>query len=213
MTNDQRRTTMSEVSISRKEGMEREGQIHSTAVLKTFIKEMTLLQKSLILDLGCICDSNIEIFTHLGCKVFVTDLLNANARTWTNSGGMGEIGVDEAQIDLEYPENLFDGILLWDIFDHFGFEEARLLINNARRILKDKGWALALFRPAKQTPFNTITRYRIVSLGEIRYENLPLIIQRSKIYYNRDITDLFSDFSSYTSYILKNRWREVIARK
>src|SRR4030067_816298 len=142
MTNDQRRTIMSEVSISRKKGMEREGQIHSTAILKTFIKEMTLLPKSIILDLGCICDSNIELFTHLGCKVFVKDLLNANARTWADSGGMGEI-----------------------------------------------------------------------SLGEIRYETLPLIIPRNKIYYNRDVADLFSDFSSYTSYILKNRWREVIARK
>src|SRR3990172_3159228 len=172
--------------------MEREGQIHSTAILKTFIKEMTLLPKSIILDLGCICDSNIELFTHLGCKVFVKDLLNANARTWADSGGMGEISVDEVQID---------------------FEDARLLINNACRILKEKGWALALFRPANPTPFNTITRYRIVSLGEIRYETLPLIIQRNKIYYNRDVADLFSDFSSYTSYILKNRWREVIARK
>src|SRR3990172_609151 len=75
MTNDQRRTTMGEVSISRKEGIKREGQIHSTAVLKTFIREMTLLPKSLILDLGCICDTNIELFTHLGCKVFVKDLL------------------------------------------------------------------------------------------------------------------------------------------
>jgi len=204
---------MSEVSISRKKGMEREGQIHSTAILKTFIKEMTLLPKSIILDLGCICDSNIELFTHLGCKVFVKDLLNANARTWADSGGMGEISVDEVQIDFEYPENLFDGILLWDIFDHFDFEDARLLINNAWRILKEKGWALALFRPANPTPFNTITRYRIISLGEIRYETLPLIIPRNKIYYNRDVADLFSDFSSYTSYILKNRWREVIARK
>src|SRR4030065_446183 len=127
--------------------------------------------------------------------------------------GMGEISVDEVQIDFEYPENLFDGILLWDIFDHFDFEDARLLINNAWRILKEKGWALALFRPANPTPFNTITRYRIISLGEIRYETLPLIIPRNKIYYNRDVADLFSDFSSYTSYILKNRWREVIARK
>jgi hypothetical protein len=50
---------MSEVSISRKEGIEREGQTHSTAALKTFVKEVTLISKPLILDLGCICDSNI----------------------------------------------------------------------------------------------------------------------------------------------------------
>ncbi len=213
MTNDQRRTTMSEVSISRKEGTEREGQIHSTAVLKTFIKEMTLHPKSLILDLGCICDSNIELFTHLGCKVFVKDLLNANVRARTNPDGVGEISVDEIQIDCEHSENFFDGILLWDILDHFDFEWARLLVNNARRILKEKGWALALFRPVIPTPINTITRHRIVSLGEIRYETLPLIIPRHKIYYHRDLADLFNDFSSYKSYILKNGWREVIARK
>ncbi|MGH7799012.1 MAG: methyltransferase domain-containing protein [Thermodesulfobacteriota bacterium] len=204
---------MSEVSISRKEGTEREGQIHSTAVLKTFIKEMTLHPKSLILDLGCICDSNIELFTHLGCKVFVKDLLNANVRARTNPDGVGEISVDEIQIDCEYSENFFDGILLWDILDHFDFEGARLLVNNARRILKEKGWALALFRPPVPTTFNTMMRYRIRSLDKIRYETLPLITPRNKIYYNRDITDLFGNFTSYSSYMIKNRWREAIVRK
>ena len=213
MTNDQRRTTLSEVSISRKEGMEREGHIHSTAVLKTFIKEMTLLPKPLILDLGCICDSNIELITHLGFKVFVKDFLNANVQALTNSSSIREINVDELQIDFEYPENFFDGILLWDVFDHFDFKEAWLIVDNAKRILKEKGWALALFRPTNPTPFNTITRFRVVTSGDIKYETLPLITPRYKIYYNRDVTDLFINFSSHTSYILKNRWREVIARK
>ncbi len=204
---------MSEASISRKEGTEREEQIHSTAALKTFIKEITLFPKSLILDLGCICDSNIELFTRLGCKIFVKDLLNANARAWINPGGMGEISADEIQTDFEYPENFFHGILLWDVFDHLDLQEARLLVNNAWRILKEKGWTLALFRPVNPALFNIITRYRIISPGEIRYETLPLITPKHRIYYNRDIADLFSDFSSYSSYILKNRWREVIARK
>lgn len=205
---------MSVVSISSKEGIEREGQTHSTAALKTFVKEVTLFSKPLILDLGCICDSNIEFFTHIGCRVFVKDLLNANARAWTDSGGTEEISVDEVQINFEYPENFFDGILLWDIFDHFDFREAQLLLNNARRILKERGWALALFRPASPTPLNIITRYRIISLNEIRYETLPLITQRHKIYSNRDIADLFSNnFSSYSSHLPKNRWREVIVRK
>jgi len=156
---------MSEISISRVEGIEREGQVHSTAALKTFVKEATLFSKPLILDLGCISDSNIEFFTHLGCKVFVKDILNANIRAWTPSGDTEEISVDEVQIDFEYPDNFFDGILFWDIFDHFDLKEAQLLLNKAKRVLKEKGWALALFRPPSPTPFNILTRYRIISLG------------------------------------------------
>jgi len=204
---------MSEVDTTRKEGIGKEESINPTAVLKIFIDEMTQLPEPLILDLGCICDSNIEFFIHLGCKVFVKDFLNANARAFTTQGNIKEISVDELQIDFEYPEKFFDGILLWDLFDNFGFEEAHLILNKARGILKDKGWAIALFRPAIQTPFNTITRFRIVSSGEVRYEALPLITQRQKIYYNRDIAELFSNFSPYSSYMLKNRWREVIVRK
>lgn len=204
---------MSEASTSRKEGTEREGQTHTTAAMKIFIKEVTLVSKPLILDLGCISDSNIEFFTHLGCKVFVKDLLNANVLAWTDSDGMEEISVDAAQIDFEYPESFFDGILFWDVFDHFDFKEAQLLLNMSRRLLKEKGWALALFRPPSPTPFNIITRYRTISLGEIRYETLPLTTQRHKIYSNRDIADLFNGFSSYSSYLPKNRWREVIVRK
>ncbi len=204
---------MSEVSISRVEGIEREGQVHSTAALKTFVKEVTLFSKPLILDLGCISDSNIEFFTHLGCKVFVKDILNANIRAWTPSGDTEEISVDEVQIDFEYPDNFFDGLLFWDIFDHFDLKEAQLLLNKAKRVLKEKGWALALFRPPSPTPFNILTRYRIISLGEIKYETLPLTTERRKVYQNSDIAELFNSFSSFTSYLPKNRWREVIVRK
>ena len=204
---------MSELAITRNEDMEREELINPTAVLEIFIKEMTLQPEPLILDLGCICDSNIEFFIHLGCKVVVKDILNANARAFTDQGNVREISVEELQIDFEYPENFFDGILLWDTFDHLDTEMARLLLNNASRILKDRGWAIALFRPAHQTPFNTVTRFRIVSSDEVRYETLPLITQRHKVYNNRDIADLFSNFSPYSSYILKNRWREVIVRR
>ena len=207
---------MSEVSVSRKEGKEgigRERQTHSTAALKTFAKEMTLLSKPRILDLGCLCDSNIEFFTHLGCKLFVKDILNANVRAWTDSEDMTEISIDEIARDFEYPDNFFDGILLWDVFDHFDFKDAQIVLNNAQSILKEKGWALALFRPPSPTPFNIINRYRIINSGEIRYETLPITTQRHKIYSNRDITDLFNGFSSYSSYLPKNRWREVIVRK
>ena len=204
---------MSEASISREEGIEREGQIHSTAALKVFVKEVTLFSKPLVLDLGCISDSNIEFFTHLGCKVFVKDILDANVRTCIPSGGTEEISVDEVQIDFEYPDNFFDGLLFWDIFDHFDFKEAQLLLNKAKRVLKEKGWALALFRPPSPTPFNILTRYRITSLGEIKYETLPLTTQRHKVYHNSDIAELFNSFSSFTSYLPKNRWREVIVRK
>lgn len=204
---------MNETAFARKEDMNKEELINPTAVLNIFIDEMTLLPEPLILDLGCICDSNIEFFIHLGCKVVVKDILNANARAFTDKGNVIEISVDELKMDFEYPDKSFDGILLWDLFDNFHFEEARLILNNVRAILKDKGWAIALFRPAYQTPFNSITRFRIVSSGEVRYEALPLITQRQKIYYNRDIAELFSNFSPYSSYMLKNRWREVIVRR
>lgn len=204
---------MNETAFARKEDMNKEELINPTAVLNIFIDEMTLLPEPLILDLGCICDSNIEFFIHLGCKVVVKDILNANARAFTDQGNVREISVDELKMDFEYPDKSFDGILLWDLFDNFHFEEARLILNNVRAILKDKGWAIALFRPANQTPFNSITRFRIVNSGEVRYEALPLITRRQKIYYNRDIAELFSNFSPYSSYMLKNRWREVIVRK
>ena len=203
---------MGEASVLREENMGREGQIHSTAVLKPFIEEMKPPSKSFILDLGCVDSSNIELFIHLGCKVFGEDFLSANVRARTN--GMEEISVEGTQLDFEYPENFFDGILLWDILDHFDFEQAELLVNNVWRTLKERGLVIALFRPSISTPYNTITRYRIISLNEIRYETLPLITRRPiVIYSNAKIADLFSNFSSYNSYMLKNGWREIIAKK
>ena len=121
---------MGEASVLREENMGREGQIHSTAVLKPFIEEMKPPSKSFILDLGCVDSSNIELFIHLGCKVFVEDFLSANVRARTN--GMEEISVEGTQLDFEYPENFFDGILLWDILDHFDFEGVGKVLLNSR---------------------------------------------------------------------------------
>ncbi|HSE84201.1 MAG TPA: class I SAM-dependent methyltransferase [Thermodesulfobacteriota bacterium] len=203
---------MREASVLREENTEKGGQIHSTAVLKPFIEEMQPHSKSYILDLGCVDDSNIEFFIRLGCKIFVEDFLSANVRARAN--GTGEISVKDTQLDFEYPENFFDGILLWDILDHFDIEQAELLVNNVWRTLKENGSVIALFRPPIRTPYNTITRYKIISLNEIRYETLPLVTRRPfVIHSNGKIADLFSNFSSYNSYMLKNGWREIIAKK
>ena len=203
---------MGKASVLREESTQRGGQIHSTAVLKPFIEEMKLSPKSSILDLGCVDNSNIELFIRLGCKIFVEDFLSANVRARAN--GTEEISVENTQLDFEYPENFFDGVLLWDILDHFDIEQAELLVNNVWRTLKENGLVIALFRPPIRTPYNTITRYRIISLNEIRYETLSLITRRPfVIHSNGKIADLFSNFSSYNYYMLKNGWRESIAKK
>lgn len=187
-------------------------QAHTTVALKTFIQEITAVQKAVILDIGCICDHNIDFFIRRRCRIFVDDLLRFNARIGKQGLDISTALVDELPEDFVYPEDYFDGILCWDVFDYLGANATRALVEKIQRMLKPGSCALALFA-SENAPSNAAIRYRIASQEELRYELLDLPLRLRNRYRNRDIIKLFRNFTSCNWYLLRNGWREAIVRK
>ncbi len=192
--------------------MQREGQTHNTIATKIFIEEISSCVKPSILDIGCICDTNIEFLASIGCKVFVDDILDLNVRI---SKKTQQLTIDQTLGEIDYPETSFDGILCWDVFDQLEIENANALASKLRQLVKKGGIIYTLFRPENSpvSASSNIIRYSILSPTELRYEPISLQTPKQKMYHNRDILALFERFSFSNSYILTNGWREVIVRK
>lgn len=192
--------------------MQQANSTYHTIATKMFVEEISSSRKPTVLDLGCLCDSNIEFLVNMGCKVFVDDFLNLNVRIIKTAQ---ESNLEKCVADLKYPENFFNGILCWDIFHLLEADTAKRLSGKLRQFIKKDGIVLTLFRPEASLPQspNTVIRYRIVNLDKLRYEPLPALAINQKVYQNRDILAVFDRFSFSNSYILTNGWREVIVRK
>lgn len=180
---------------------------------KVLIDEVSSNGRSRVLDLGCICDTNIRFFTGLGCSVFVDDILQLNTQIPHRSRITDADGLNRLLDALNYPANFFDGILCWNIFDHLDPSLAQRLSHTLWTLLKISGCAVALFRPDGAGSANGVLRYRILKQDELLYESLPLPPLEGKPYQNRDIATLLAPLSLANSYRLKNGWREVVLRK
>ena len=106
-----------------------------------------------ILDLGGARQENINFITSLGHKFHSEDFLRIFEETF------GEDIADQSnpgRIDyflrrsLEYPDDQFDGVLAWDALEYM--EPALLAATADRllRILKPKGYLLAIFHSAER---------------------------------------------------------------
>lgn len=189
------------------------GQACATIAAKVFINELAANERSYVLDLGCLCDTNIEFFLGRGCRVFVDDILRLNVRISKGPEANIDIWADNLLDSLDYPPNFFDGILCWNLFDYLDAEGSKRISHKLWTLLKISGCALALFRPEGAGTMDDVLRYRILSPAELFYEVLPFPPLKGKPHQNRDIGGLVAPLSLGNSYRLKNGWREVVLRK
>ncbi|MBI1747175.1 MAG: hypothetical protein HYR55_11375 [Acidobacteria bacterium] len=188
------------------------GQSYTTMATQVFVEELRADGRPRVLDLGCLCDTNIHFLTELGCHVFVDDVLQLNTQIPKGSHATAAKDVSQFISEHDYSPNFFDGILCWNLYDHLEVEAAQRLSHIIWSLLRITGCALALLRPEGSTASNVL-RYRILNRGELLYETLPLPPLQGKAYQSRDIAGLVAPLALSNSYRLKNGWREVILRK
>src|SRR5208283_2027261 len=124
-----------------------------------------------ILDLGGARQENINFITSLGHKFYSEDFLRIFQETF------GEDIADQSnagRIDyflrrsLDYTDEQFDGVLAWDALEYM--EPALLAATADRlfRILKPKGYLLAIFHPAERKNMVPCYSFRIQDLRTLR---------------------------------------------
>jgi 2-polyprenyl-3-methyl-5-hydroxy-6-metoxy-1,4-benzoquinol methylase len=108
--------------------------LYTSNILRLFVEELVKRQNALVLDVGLVCDQNINFFAQHVKKVYVCDLLHHIIGEKQEEGPLSIVSKH-----LDYPPKSFDGILLWDLIDHLDNREASDLGNRCHAITKPKG--------------------------------------------------------------------------
>ncbi len=193
--------------------------IYRTHILRAFLQRMGKHPSARILDLGTTCGHNLEFLSRQGYKVFAEDLL-ANLRSpgaaWgqARNAKKGKLGIQMPAIQpFPHPDDHFQGVLCWDVFDFLEREEAVLLARQIHRMMAPGGLALAFFNSRKTESPEPLYRYRIEGPDRMEYSCTgdKRLIRYS--YQNRDIMQILANFQVEAFYYLRHRMREVLVEK
>jgi SAM-dependent methyltransferase len=112
-----------------------------------------------------------------------------------------------------YPDETFDAIVAWDIFNYYHPGAMTLLAAEARRILKPGGLLLGYFHARRPEGPETPRRYRVLDEGRVACDLQPGPPLQRHVYQNRDIEKMFLGLSIVELYFLKNATRELLMEK
>jgi len=114
---------------------------------------------------------------------------------------------------FSYPDETFDALVAWDIFNYYDPGPMTLLAAEARRVLKPGGLLLGYFHARRPEGPQTPGRYRILDEGRVACERPSGPLLRRQVYQNRDIEKMFIGLSIVELYFLKNATRELLMEK
>lgn len=169
-----------------------------------------------ILDLGGARQENVNFITSLGHKFYSEDFLRIFQETFgediADQSNAGRIDYFLRQ-SLEYPDEQFDGVLAWDALEYM---EPALLAATAERllrVLKPKGYLLAIFHSAERKQVLPCYSFRIQDLHTLNVSRYGERAPAQTLFNNRSLEKLFHNFESVKFFLARDSLREVIVRK
>lgn len=193
--------------------------VYKSHILRSFLQKMSKHSRVQLLDLGSVCGPNLEFFGRQGFKIFAEDILanlrpppTESPRLRTRRRRKKKIEMPAVQPFL-HPDEKFQGVLCWDVFDFLNREEATLLAREVYRVLAPGGFTLNFFNSRKVESAEFLYRYRILDPDSLDYTQTGTRRLIRHAYQNRDIMQIFEDFRIESFFYLRNRMREVLTYK
>jgi hypothetical protein len=180
---------------------------YSSMCLQFFLEALEHRKEVRLLDLGPVCEENIQFFARRIDKLFICDMFIRLDRG-RRSGQSCSLALEQ----LNYPPETFDGILLWDLIDRFDREEARNLVQLCYRWLKPGGIVM-LLASGKRDMLSKVSSFVITEgfLVHLRVQHhLDLRVYSRQ---NRELLELLGPLTLAKSYMYRNGLREFILRR
>jgi hypothetical protein len=214
----------------------------ATAPSQTILEISTRLAvrpRPQVLDLGPICDRTIQYFLSRGCRVFVEAAedprLHASAAPVPavpaaksaagaaprprNGASPAPAGKPEATepaapaLRLDYPDDSFDAILLWDVMDYLPDAVALQFGLELNRVSRQGALILLYADTRRVPPAEPLQRYRLTAEGAVEHEAIPGTSAKRIYRENRDLFRLFPRFDVRKSTLLRSQVREVLLHR
>ena len=160
-----------------------------------------------MLDMGPVCEENIIFFTQQVKKYHVCDMfirLDRNRRKRLQLANLWN--------HLDYPQQSFDGIHLWDLVDHLNDKEVSKLIELCHFMLKPMGMILTLTFEAHSTP-SFINSFVIGEDCRITFRPQPHLDLPWHYRSNRELILVLATFRLVKSFLYRNGIREFLFQR
>ncbi len=180
---------------------------YTSMMLQRYLETMNQYTIAQVLDVGPVCEENINYFAQRVKRFHVCDLFLRFSRTRNKS-----LPVTKIVEHLDYAPHSFDGINLWDLIDHLSDDDIGRLVNHCYTLLEPKGLMIITSfdeqsAPSKIHSFIIKEGYQIT----FRIQNhldLPWYCRS-----NRIITEMLSEFSTVNSILYRNGVREFLCKR
>ncbi|MGD9291008.1 MAG: hypothetical protein PVG74_25545 [Desulfobacterales bacterium] len=180
---------------------------YNSAILKEFVETLERLEGSQTLDLGPVCQENMMFFAHRMGRHYVCDMflrLKGEKNKQSNPSNGWKY--------LDYPEQNFDGIQLWDICDHLEDDEVSRLADSSYKMLKATG--LLMMIAYEKKPTSSIGNAFVIGQDfRVDVRPQPHLDLSWKFRHNRALTSLLSNFTIVRSFRYHSGIREFLFKK
>ena len=114
--------------------LESETITYTSNILQQLAYRLENQRRALVLDVGTVCNENINFFAQRAKKLFVCDIF-AHMNRYQSSG----LKTKSVWRHLDYEPNSFDVINLWNLVEHLNDNDAKRLTEICSKIVKKKG--------------------------------------------------------------------------
>jgi 2-polyprenyl-3-methyl-5-hydroxy-6-metoxy-1,4-benzoquinol methylase len=170
-----------------------------------------------LLDLGGANQANVSFITSLGHRLTSEDLLRNAWHHWAGASASEPVTPEQAAAfldsNLDFPENSFDGVLVWDALEHLEHALLGGVIERLLKIVRPGSYMLAVFHA--QERFETEPMQYSFRIQDARTIVLaPKTRKRPhQVFNNRTLEKLFSGFESLKFFLTRDSLREVIIKR
>jgi hypothetical protein len=167
-----------------------------------------------ILDLGGASQQNVSFITNLGHRLysedFVRQLMDAFGGDITAQSNPGQMEFFLRQA-LDYPDNHFDGVLVWDVLEYLAPALLAAVVEKLCRIVRPNSHLLAFFHSDDKLETVPFLAFRIQDVGTLQVgqsgSRKPM-----QLFNNRNLEKMFAKAQSTKFFLTRDRLREVVVR-
>jgi len=168
-----------------------------------------------ILDLGGVSQANVNFITNLGHRLYSEDFLQILHETFgtddtTDQANPGRIEYFLRNA-LDYPEEHFDGILVWDVLEYLEPALLAATVDRLRKIVRPQSYLLAFFHADDKLDAVPVYAFRIQDVSTLQVTQHGRR-RPTQLFNNRSLEKLFGRFESVKFFLTRERLREVIIK-
>jgi SAM-dependent methyltransferase len=170
-----------------------------------------------VLDMSGASQANISFITGLGHRISSDDIIGTMEECFGKDFIAGQQSAAQAQRFLDqtltFPDNTFDGALVWDALQFLHGHLLEQAIGQLLRVMRPGGLMLVFFNADDKATRLPVYNYRIQDQKNLIQVPRGGLTQTAQYFPNRSVEKLFEKAASLKFFLTRDSLREVIVRK